>query len=139
MKGIDPNYFLMDAGSVRWSYDGGFGTALGQLRAQLDGCGRVIPAADLAPGDLPACATPCDFVVLRRGLLHWGYVTVRLEHTSSRSYYMSCPSPAVIPGPDRESPHTSEGPASTSSYLVTFQASARRISARILRDILARL
>ena len=144
MKGIDAKYFLMDAGSVVWHCDGtvgsapghpaasgsstasghsaasnsstasghpaasSFGTALGQLRAQLAECGRVVPASDLAPGDLPSCATPCDFVVLRHGLFRWGYVTVRLEE--------------------------SEG-----SWLVTFQASARRVSARLLRDILHHL
>ena len=156
MKGIDTKYFLMDAGSVVWRCDGAagsapghpvasssntgsghpaassfgtasghpaasnsstasghpassnFGTALGQLRAQLAECGRVVPASDLAPGDLPSCATPCDFVVLRHGLFHWGYVTVRLEE--------------------------SEG-----SWLVTFQASARNVSARLLRDILRHL
>lgn len=120
MKGIDTQYFLMDAGSVVWHCNGpvvltsgqhaelSFGSALGQLRAQLTECGRVVDASDLAPDDLPSCATPCDFVVLRHGLFRWGYVTVRLEE--------SC-----------------------DSWLVTFQASARNVSARLLRDILRHL
>lgn len=108
MKGIDKKIFLMDGGSIRWDGPEGFGTALGQLQAELRECGIVVPARDLAPDDLPASATPCDFVVLRHGLWRWGYVTVRLE-------------------------------VSGGSYLVSFQASVRNVSTRLLESIRTRL
>lgn len=108
MKGIDKKIFLMDGGSIPWKGPEGFGTALGQLQAELRECGTVVQARDLAPDDLPDSATPCDFVVLRHGLWRWGYVTVRLEESCGH-------------------------------YLVSFQASVRNVSTRLLQDIRSRL
>ncbi|MBR1872836.1 MAG: hypothetical protein IJ795_06490 [Bacteroidales bacterium] len=84
MKGIDIKVFLMDAGSFEWNFEGTFGTALGQLGAELRECGKVLKSTELSEGDLPASADPCDFIVLRRTLLRRGYVTVRLEESCGR-------------------------------------------------------
>lgn len=79
MKKLDRKTQMMDAGTALFETKGGYGTVLGQLRAELAAYGRVFAPGDVPEEALPHSAGAFDLFLDYSTVWRTRYISCRIE------------------------------------------------------------
>ena len=84
MRKFDTRVQMMDAGMKLFESENGFGTCIGQVKANLKETGKVLEARELEGIALPGSTGDFDLFVDRSNLWRKKYVSCRIEYAGER-------------------------------------------------------
>ncbi|MGM9741049.1 MAG: hypothetical protein ACI3ZP_10640 [Candidatus Cryptobacteroides sp.] len=84
MKNFDTRVQMMDAGMKLFETENGFGTCIGQVKANLKEYGKVLESKDLTGIALPGSTGDCDLFADRTNLWRKKYISCKVEYAGER-------------------------------------------------------
>ena len=84
MRKFDTRVQMMDAGMKLFESENGFGTCIGQVKANLKETGKVLEARELEGIALPGSTGDFDLFVDRSNLWRKKYLSCRIEYAGER-------------------------------------------------------
>ena len=84
MKNFDTRVQMMDAGMKLFETENGFGTCIGQVKANLKEYGKVLESKDLSGIVLPGSTGDCDLFADRTNLWRIKYISCKVEYVGQR-------------------------------------------------------
>lgn len=84
MRKFDTKVQMMDAGMKLFESENGFGTCIGQVKANLREYGKVLESKDLKGVVLPDSTGECDLFTDRTNLWRKKYISCKVEYAGER-------------------------------------------------------